>query len=128
MDNLIIFLALFIIVYSFYYLFVVLNKKMLEKMKTGKELTFLKNNYKLDYKKINIKSLVNVVALSNSFILAFTTTLVCLLNDWIKNFYLWLLACLLMSLLLNMYACLSRLSIPTNHVSSTVLILNSHTS
>ena len=99
MDNLIIFLALFIIVYSFYYLFVVLNKKMLEKRKTGKELTFLKNNYKLDYKKLNIKSLVNVVALSNSFILAFTTTLVCLLNDWIKNFYLWLLACLLMSLL-----------------------------
>lgn len=99
MDNLIIFLALFIIVYLFYYLFVVLNKKMLEKMKTGRELTFLKNNYKLDYKKINIKSLVNVVALSNSFILAFTTTLVCLLNDWIKNFYLWLLACLLMSLL-----------------------------
>lgn len=99
MKSIIIFIILFLIVYSFYFLFVVLNKKMLEKMKTGKELTFLKNNYKLDLNKINMKSIVNVIALSNSFIVSSTTTLVCFLNDWIENFYLWLLASLLMSLL-----------------------------
>ena len=69
-------------------------------MKDGRELSFLKKNYNLNYDKLNLKSVVKAIALSNSFILAFTTTLVTFLNEWIKNVYIWLLVCMLMAVLL----------------------------
>lgn len=98
MENIIIFGILFILVYLAYEIFIIHNKKALSKIKEGKELFFLKRNYKLDYEKLNMKKVVRVIALTNAFILSFTTTLVCLINDWVKNFYLWLIICLVMAI------------------------------
>ena len=100
MIHIIIFIGLFIFSYCFYLIFVISNKKALEKMKKGRELLFLKKVYNLDYDKLNIKKLVKTIALTNSFILALTTTFVTFLNEWIKNIYVWLLVCLVMALLL----------------------------
>ena len=98
--NIIIFITLFIVVYLFYYLFVIRSKKAMDKMMDGKEMTLLKRNYHLDMDKINKHKIAHLIALTNSFIIAFTTVIVCLLNEWISNFYLWLVACLFMSLLI----------------------------
>ena len=95
--NCVLFVCLFILVYLFYYLFVIRSKKAMTKLQDGKEMTFLNRNYHLDYTKLNPKKIANAIALANSFILSFTTVIVCILNDWIKNFYLWLLACMLMA-------------------------------
>ena len=100
MYNIVIFVCLFLIVYLFYYIFVIRSEKALEKMHSGKEMIFLKNNYKLDYGKISIKKVVNSIALTNSFIISFTTVIVCLLNEWISNFYLWLLCCMFMAIVI----------------------------
>ena len=100
MIHIIIFIGLFIFAYCFYLIFVISNKKAIEKMKTGRELSFLKKMYNLDYDKLDIKKLVKTIALTNSFILALTTPLVTFLNEWIKNTYIWLLVCLVMALLL----------------------------
>lgn len=100
MYNIVIFVCLFLIVYLFYYIFVIRSEKTLEKMHSGKEMVFLKNNYKLDYGKISIKKVVNSIALTNSFIISFTTVIVCLLNEWISNFYLWLLCCMFMAIVI----------------------------
>ena len=98
--NIILFICLFLLVYLFYYLFVIRSKKAMNKLQEGKEMNFLKNNYHLDYDKINPKKIANLIALTNAFIVSFTTVIVCLLNDWIKNFYLWLIACMLMALVI----------------------------
>ena len=100
MENIIVFIVLFILVYLAYEIFVLHNKKALNKMKEGRELSFLKRNYKLDYDKLDIKKVARFIALANSFILSFTTTLVCIINEWVKNFYLWLLICLVMSIVI----------------------------
>lgn len=99
MENIIIFIGLFIIVYFAYLVFVILNKNALEKMKTGRELSFLKRNYNLNYNKLNMKKVVNAIAIANAFILSLTTTLVSFLNSWIDNFYIWLIVSLIMSIL-----------------------------
>ena len=98
--NIILFVGLFLIVYLFYYLFVIRSNKAMAKLQEGKEMTFLKANYHLDYTKINTRKIANLIALANAFIISFTTVIVCLLNDWIKNFYLWIVACMLMALVI----------------------------
>ena len=100
MYNIIIFFVLFLLVYSFYYLFVIRSKKAMEKMKNGKEMLFLKNNYHLDYDKLEPKKVANLIVLTNSFIISFTTVIVCLLNEWIKNFYLFLVCSMFMAIVI----------------------------
>lgn len=100
MENIIIFVVLFILVYLMYELFVLHNKKALEKMKIGRELYFLKRNYKLDYDKLNMKYVARLIALTNAFILSFTTTVVSIINNWVNNFYLWLIICLIMAIVI----------------------------
>lgn len=100
MENIIMFIVLFIIVYLIYTLFVIHNKKALEKMKTGRELTYLKRLYHLDYDKLNMEYIARLLALMNAFILSLTTTIVTIINSWVNNFYLWLIICLLMSIVI----------------------------
>ena len=82
MKQILIFLILFLIIYLFYLIFVINRKKSLNKWKNGRELTFLKYRYKLDYNKINLKSLGNVIGLSNAFIIATTVTLISIFNNF----------------------------------------------
>lgn len=84
MNKIILFLIAFIIIYLIYFIFVINRKKMLQKWVNGKEITYLKKVYKIKVKDINIKSLATTIALSNSFIVALTVTIV----SFIKNFVL----------------------------------------
>ena len=70
MKEIIISFIAFIIIYLFYLLFVILRKKKLEKFKDNMYVKYLVNMYQLDLTKINIKSLANIIALVNSFIIA----------------------------------------------------------
>ena len=98
--NIILFISLFLIVYLMYYLFVIRSKKAMIKMQNGKEMLFLKRNYHLDYYKLDTKKVANSVALINAFIISFTTEVVCLLNSWISNFYLWLICSMFMAIVI----------------------------
>ena len=94
MRELLLWLGMFVLIYLFYELFVIRKEKVLENMKEGKELSLLSKKYKLDYSKINMKELVRLIALSNAFIISTVVTLVCLLQNWISNFLLWMIAVL----------------------------------
>ena len=98
--NIILFISLFLVVYLMYYLFVIRSKKAMIKMQNGKEMLFLKRNYHLDYDKLDTKKVANSVALINAFIISFTTVVVCLLNSWISNFYLWLICSMFMAIVI----------------------------
>ena len=100
MSELLLWLGMFVLIYLFYELFVIRKEKVLENMKEGKELSLLSKKYKLDYSKINMKELVRLIALSNAFIISTVVTLVCLLQNWISNFLLWMIAVLVVGLLL----------------------------
>lgn len=100
MLELLLWLGMFVLIYLFYELFVIRKEKVLENMKDGKELSLLSKKYKLDYSKINMKSLVRVIALSNAFIISTVVTVVCLLQNVISNFLLWMLSVLVVGILL----------------------------
>ena len=100
MRELLLWLGMFVLIYLFYELFVIRKQQVLENMKEGKELSLLSKKYKLDYSKINMKELVRLIALSNAFIISTVVTLVCLLQNWISNFLLWMIAVLVVGLLL----------------------------
>ncbi len=100
MRELLLWLGMFVLIYLFYELFVVRKEKVLENMKDGKELSLLSKKYHLDYNKINMKSLVRLIALSNAFIISTVVAIVCLLQNWIHNFFLWMIAVLVVGILL----------------------------
>lgn len=83
MTQLKLFIIVFIIVYLFYFLFVINRKKILNKWKNGKEMTYLKYRYKINIDKINIKSLANVIGLSNAFIMALVVAIISLFDGFI---------------------------------------------
>ena len=76
MKDIILFVSVFVIVYLVYFIFVVNRKKSLNKLQDGKELIYLKKCYKLNYSKINIKSIANAIALGNAFVISFVVTII----------------------------------------------------
>lgn len=72
MEEVVLMLLAFAIVYFMYLILVVFNKKSRKKLKKGIEAKFLKKVYKLDLNKINDKKFANSVALNNSIIIAIT--------------------------------------------------------
>ncbi len=87
MEDLVFSIVIFFVTYLFYLLFVIMNKKRIEKLKNGTYVTYLVNVYKLDLNRINIKVLGHIIALTNSFILAS----VLFIMSFIKPFILKLL-------------------------------------
>jgi len=70
MKYLISFLVSFIVVYLFYFITVILQKKKYEKFKSSNQVMFFVKRYKLDVKKININKFVKIISFVNSFIIA----------------------------------------------------------
>lgn len=101
MDYIICFIIAFIIIYLFYFLTVILQKKRYDKFKTSNQVMYFVNRYKLDVDKINIKKFINIISLSNSFIIAFSFA--CIIK--IENSILMLLVgvLILMPLMLFIY-------------------------
>lgn len=92
MIEIIVWVVMLIFIYLFYELFVIRKEKALANMKNGKELTLLKRKYKLDYDKLNIKKVVRLVGVTNAFIISTVVALVYLLQNWITNTLLWMIA------------------------------------
>ena len=105
MNYLLTFIICFIIIYLVYSIFVIYRKKGFEKFKNSKQVIFFEKAYKLDFKKINLKSFAQSLALTNAFIIAFTFTIIQL----IQNFILKMLVAfvILVPLMLLMYKLLS---------------------
>lgn len=70
MDYIIYFLLAFIIIYLFYLFTVILQKKRYDKFKTSNQVMYFVKKYKLNVKKIDIKKFINIISLTNSFIIA----------------------------------------------------------
>lgn len=83
----IIYLISFAIIYLFYLATVIMQKSKIEKFKKSNQVMFFVKRFNLDLNKINITKFMNVIALSNAFIIstAFMTTYL------VKNFVLQLL-------------------------------------
>ena len=89
LERLIEFVIVFILCYLIYLFFVILKKKNKKfnskKLKT--EESFLIAKYNLDFKKINYRKYLHVIALTNSFIFALTLELV----QFVKGLFLQIL-------------------------------------
>ena len=56
----------FILVYLFYFLTVVLQKKRINKFEKSNQVMYFVYKYKLDVKKINMRKFVQVISITNS--------------------------------------------------------------
>ncbi len=100
MEEFIVWIVMFLIIYLFYELFVIRKTKVLQNMKDGKELSLLAKKYQLDYEKLDLKSVVRVVALANALIISTVVTIVCLLDNFISNWLLWMISVLVVGIIL----------------------------
>ena len=79
----IMFIIVFGIIYLLYLVTVVLNKKKVNKILDSNQALVFINLNKLDKSKINCKSFANIIALSNSFIVASSFCIVEFFDNWI---------------------------------------------
>ena len=77
------FLISFIIVYLFYFVTVILQKKKYEKFKNSNQVMFFVKRYKLDVKKMNISKSIKIISFTNSFIIALTFTIVINIDNYL---------------------------------------------
>lgn len=77
------FLISFIIIYLFYFITVILQKKRYEKFKSSNQVLFFVKRYKLDVNKMNISKFIKIISFINSFIIALTFTIVININNYL---------------------------------------------
>ena len=70
------FVVLFFIFFVFYYLYLRNSKKSYKKTKDNEYVKLLVNRYKLDNKKTDPNTLLNVVSFNMAFSIAFTSALI----------------------------------------------------
>lgn len=108
MSYIIEFITAFVLCYLLYLVFVILSKKKnhFNSKKLKVEETYLINKYKIDFKKVNYKKHLYLVALINSFILAFTLIAV----QIVKNIFIqiFLSVVFLIPLILISYSLLGK--------------------
>ncbi|MDO4962722.1 MAG: hypothetical protein Q4E75_01275 [bacterium] len=76
MEEIILYIITFVLIYLFYVVFVLSRKNVLKKFPDGKEITYLKYKYNVKVNDSNLKSIANSVFLANSFILSTTVFVV----------------------------------------------------
>ena len=94
MKILLSFIISFVVIYLFYLLTVILNKKKHEKYMRSRQVMFFVRKYNLDFKKVSFTKIMNIIALTNSFIMS--TTIVVL--EFVPNLFMKLIvafACLM---------------------------------
>ena len=100
LSYLIFFVASFTIIFLFYNIFVINKDKALNRMKTSKDVLLISKLGKLDVEKIDFKRMVRLLGLTNAFIISSIGTIIVLLCNKITNFYLWIVATAVASLVL----------------------------
>lgn len=90
------FLIVFIIVYLFYLFFVILNKKKRDNIFNTNQGKLIIEPNKIDVSKINKSLFVQIISISNSFIVAFTFAC----SEFFDNYILKLLVCFVILIVL----------------------------
>lgn len=98
MENYIIYITMFILIYLVYLLFILIRPKQLEKFKSSSYVTILVKKYHIDLKKINFKVLAHMVCLGNAFILSTVVFVI----SWLENVFLIMIVGLLVMLILTL--------------------------
>lgn len=76
------FLIAFIIIYLFYFVTVILQKKKYEKFKSSNQVMFFVNRYKLNVQKLNIVKFIKIISFTNSFVIALTFAIATLVDNY----------------------------------------------
>lgn len=100
MEYLIFFIVTFIIILFIYNIFVIRKESATDRMRNSKDVQLILKMANKRITDINYKRLIKYLSISNAFIMSFTGTLVLLISNNIKNFYLWVLISVLLSMLL----------------------------
>ncbi len=77
------FVLLFLLVFIIYMVFVNKRRKDYHKLKDGSYIKLFIARYNLDMRKTNYKTVLNIFAIINSFILSFTASLILNINNYI---------------------------------------------
>lgn len=100
MNEVILFILWFLLVYLVYYLVVISKKKKLNKLVKSTECVYLEKKYHINVSKIPVKTLANQLALTNAFIISSTVFLVNFVNGWILKF-----GCCIFVLIILIFIC-----------------------
>lgn len=88
MQDLLIFIICFCIIYFIYLCTVVLRDSKIDIYISGKQIQFFVKKYGLTFKTIKPKRFINMLSLVNSFIMAFTITIIVAIDNIILKFLL----------------------------------------
>lgn len=88
MEEIIFYVVSMFVLFLLYYIFVIRNKKRLQKFSKNTYVSYLVGVYKLDKDKINQKQLAMAVIMVNSFIIATTVFIIGFINNLILKFVL----------------------------------------
>lgn len=83
MDQVILFLAFFLVVYVVYYFLTIFKKDKFDKKKLSPEINYLVSVYKIDVKKLTYKKFMKRMAVANAFIIAFVATIVVYIHGFV---------------------------------------------
>lgn len=88
MNELILYLVTFLIILLLYVIFIIFNKRRLEKFKENMYVTYLVRVYHLDIRKIRMKDMAFAIAIINSFIISTTILILGVISNLILKFVL----------------------------------------
>ena len=100
MEYIIFFISAFLIIYLFYNVFVIKKENALKRMKNSKDVMLVSKIGKVDIEKVDLKKLVQLLGLTNAFIISTIGTIMLLLGIFIKSFYLWIIVVFILSIVL----------------------------
>ncbi len=99
MEKIFSFFINFIIIYSFYYLFIIMRNKKIDKITESIEVKFLKLKYNFQPEKHNLKKLASIIALCNSLIISVVIFIVSFVNVLIFKIIIGFITLLILQLL-----------------------------
>ncbi len=91
MSYLLFFVVLLVLIYFFYDIFVIRKENALLKMRNSKEIKILEQLGKINVKNYDLKKVVRILSIGNAFIISTISTVIIIMSDYIKNFYIWIL-------------------------------------
>ncbi len=100
MENFILSLIVFIIIYLFYLIFVIIRPKKREKFKKNSYVSVLVNKYHVDLSSINFIGFINVIALSNAFIVSGSFYIMNLFSNMYVGFIFAIVALVILEILM----------------------------
>ncbi len=95
-----IFIITFIVVYLIYLVTVILRNKKKNRFEESVEIRYLEKVYKINVKRLNMKSLSHTIALSNSFIISLTLSIISFVELFILKMLVGFVVLIILELLI----------------------------